>query len=392
MNRNLLRWTPAVLAPVIIAATAVGLSVTASADVVLPEKSASQILQLIASNPTISFSGKVTKVANLGLPNINLIPNISQATVDQMAKNMPKGTADFLPKATIQDSLTTAIGFLAGTQQANIYVDGTTKARVQILDPMSERDLIRNGSDLWYYDAGKQTASHHALTAAEQNPDTKMLALDSATLPFDINSPAAIADYLIKEASATTDFTVGRAARVAGQDAYTLTMRPKSADSLIDSVTISVDAANGLPLGVSVYAVGQSSAAFELSFDSIDFSAPSSSIFAFTPPAGTKLTEVATPVMASEPKATEHAPTAAEQVQLAELGQAGWSAVVQVPADQAAPALQAIKNNTLYADLTKPVIGGRVFSTALLNILITDDGRLFAGAVTTAKLLQTAAR
>ena len=155
MSSNFKRWTPAVVVPVLVASAIIGSKVSASADVALPDKSASQVLQLINTNPNISFSGQVTKVANLGLPNINLIPTISQSTVDQIAKNAPKGMSDFIPKATVQDSLTTAIGFLSGTQKANVFVDGLTKARVQILDPMSERDLVRNGSDLWYYDAAK---------------------------------------------------------------------------------------------------------------------------------------------------------------------------------------------------------------------------------------------
>jgi len=392
MNRNLVRWAPAVLAPVLIAATAIGVSVSAHADVVLPDKTASQILQLISTSPGVALSGHVTKVANLGLPNINLIPNISQATVDQITKNMPKGMSDFIPKATVQDSLATAIGFLSGTQEANLFVDGPTKARVQILDPMSERDLIRNGSDIWYYDASKQTVSHYKLTADELALEKSGLPTDSATLPFDINSPASVADYFINQASETTTFTVGRAARVAGQDAYTLTMTPKSADSLIASITLSVDAANGVPLAVEVNAVGQTSPAFEVSFDSVTFAAPDASIFAFTPPAAAKLTEIPTPTWSNQLPSNAKAPTAADKAELTALQAEGWSAVLQIPASQAAPALAAIKGNILYNDLTKPVAGGRVLSTALLNVLILDDGRVFVGAVTTNRLLEIAAR
>ena len=86
------------------------------------------------------------------------------------------------------------------------------------------------------------------------------------------------------------------------------------------------------------------------------------------------------------------APTAADQAQMNSLQQASWSAVLQIPASQTASVLSAIEGNTLYTDLTKPVTGGRIFSTALLNVLITDDGRVFAGAVTKDKLLEAAAK
>ena len=69
---------PAVVVPAVIAATAFGVSVSASAEVTLPAKSASQLLAFINTNPNIAFSGEVTKVANLGLPNINLIPTQSK--------------------------------------------------------------------------------------------------------------------------------------------------------------------------------------------------------------------------------------------------------------------------------------------------------------------------
>jgi outer membrane lipoprotein-sorting protein len=400
MNRTIKRWMPAVVVPTVIAATAFGVSVSASAEVTLPAKSASQLLAFINTNPNIAFSGEVTKVANLGLPNINLIPAISQSTVNQMAKSLPKGMSDFVPKATVQDSLTTAIGFLAGTQQANVYVDGPSKVRVQVLDPMSERDYIRNGADLWAYDAGKQTVTHHALTAAEQAQlqAPRSISTDAAALPFDINSPASIADYFIKQATPTTDFAVGVAERVAGQAAYTLTLTPKTSGSLVSSVVIAIDGTNGLPLAVTVNAVGQSSPAFQVAFNSIDFATPAASIFAFTPPAGTTLSELAIPTWngAQPDKSGQSdpadAPTAADQAQMNSLQQASWSAVLQIPASQTASVLSAIKGNTLYTDLTKPVTGGRIFSTALLNVLITDDGRVFAGAVTKDKLLEAAAK
>jgi hypothetical protein len=44
----------------------------------------------------------------------------------------------------------------------------------------------------------------------------------------------------------------------------------------------------------------------------------------------------------------------------------------------------------LFTELTKPVAGGRIFSTTLMNIFIADDGRIFAGSVTAQRLLEAA--
>jgi len=40
----------------------------------------------------------------------------------------------------------------------------------------------------------------------------------------------------------------------------------------------------------------------------------------------------------------------------------------------------------LLGELTTAVTGGRVISTALVSVLLTDDGRVFAGAVPSERL------
>jgi outer membrane lipoprotein-sorting protein len=393
MKRSAVRWIPAIVAPLVVAGSVIGVSVSASAGVALPVKTPSQILQFINKDPNIALSGTVTKMANLGLPAVNLLPNISQATVDQMKKTLPKGMSDFIPKATAQDGVSTALGFLAGTQKANVYVDGVHKARVQVLDPISERDFIVNGSDLWYYNAGTQTVSHHALTATELAMQSGKPNVNLSTLPFDITSPASVANYFITQAGTSTTFTVNPAAKVAGRSAYRLTMTPKNSGSLIASVELAIDGVTGLPLEVRVMAEGQSNPALEISFNSINYSTPDASIFSFTPPAGSTVSEVAIPTELANATDANQAPSAADLAEIEKLKTEGWAAVVQIPANEVPVQLSSLINsNSLFTALTKPVSGGRVFSTALINVLFTTDGRIFAGSVTTQKLLEAAAQ
>jgi len=70
MSRNTRRWIPAVLAPVLVAGSVFGFSVQASASIDLPNKSASQILQMINTNPDIAFSGRIIKKAAMVEPRI----------------------------------------------------------------------------------------------------------------------------------------------------------------------------------------------------------------------------------------------------------------------------------------------------------------------------------
>jgi outer membrane lipoprotein-sorting protein len=398
MKRNLVRWIPAVLAPVLVAATAVGFSVSANAAVDLPDKSASQILQFINQNPDIAFSGKVIKKAALGLPPMNIIPDVSQSMIDQAAKNMPKEMIDFLPQASAQGEIALALEFAAGTHEANVYVDGEDKVRVQVLDLLSERDFVRNGSDIWFYDAGKQSVKHSVVSAADeakaQNSALAIFNANSAKLPFDVTSPAAVADYILAQAGKDTIFTVGKDAKVAGRSVYQLSMAPRNAGSLVESVTISIDGTTGLPLAVVVKAVGQSSTAFEVAFDSITFAKPAASNFIFVAPAGSKVEEVAVPTEADLAKYAGKAPTAADEAlakaEAEKLMAQGWAAVVEVPADKVPAEFAALKANKLYTELTKPAAGGRIFTTSLLNIFVADDGRIFAGSVTQQRLLEAA--
>jgi len=399
MKRNILRWIPAVMAPVLVAASAVGFSVSANAAIDLPDKSSSQILQLINTNPDLAFSGRVVKKAALGLPPMNIMPDISQASIDQMAKSMPKEMMDFLPKASAQGELALALEFFAGVHTANIYVDGVNKARLQVLDLISERNFIRNGSDLWFYDASKALVRHSVIDPREEEAAKKEgLALfnaNSAKLPFDATSPAAVADYFLNEAGKDTVFTVGADAKIAGRGVYQITGAPRKAGSLVASVTISVDAATGLPLAVVVKAVGETTPAFEVGFESITFAKPDASNFNFVAPSGSKVEEIATPTREGiEKLVAGKAPTAADQARLRgeaeKLIAQGWSAVAEIPAEMMPAQFAELQQNKLFTELTKPVAGGRIFSTTLMNIFIADDGRIFAGSVTAQRLLEAA--
>ena len=65
----------------------------------------------------------------------------------------------------------------------------------------------------------------------------------------------------------------------------------------------------------------------------------------------------------------------------------GWDAIVEVPAASVSTELSA---NPLFEQLTTQVDGGRLFSTALVNVLLTDDGRMLAGSVPADRLLAAA--
>jgi outer membrane lipoprotein-sorting protein len=363
---------------------------------------------MINTNPDIAFSGRIVKKASMGLPPMNIVPDISQSMIDEMAKKMPKEMGDFLPKASAQGELALVLEFFAGTHHANIYVDGVEKSRLQVLDLLSERNYIRNGNELWAYDATKAIAQHSVVSEAEvagaEAQTRTLFNLNSDKLPFDYTSPAAVAEYVLAEAGKYSTISVASDIKIADRGAYQITITPKGNESLVASATISIDAATGLPLSVRVLAVGQSTPAFEVAFETISFDTPAASNFNFTPPAGTRIVEVPAPtkadVLREFAKATKgkQIPTEAELEKLADakledLMAQGWGAVAQVPAAEVPAEIRTLQaNNSLYKELTKPVAGGRIFTSALMNIFFAENGDIYAGSVTVERLLAVAAK
>ena len=198
---------------------------------------------------------------------------------------------------------------------------------------MGERDLVRNGRSIWTWNSATSTATHVVAPTTKATPRT-------STVP----TPGDLADELLATARSSTRITVGTPLRIADRDAYTLMLTPRTAATTVGSIRISIDAKTGLPLQVAVFARGTSAPAFQTGFTSIDYSVPAAATFTFTPP--------------SDAKIVTETPT--------------------VPKD--------LTSNPTFTRLTTAVSGGRVLSTSLVNVLITSDGRVFAGAVPVSRL------
>jgi outer membrane lipoprotein-sorting protein len=411
MKRNVI---PAVLAPILVASSIFFSGQTgAAAD--LADKSAAEILAMINTDPKIALSGQIIKKADLGLPPMNLVPDISQSMVDSMRERLPAEMADFIPEASIEGELALILEFFAGTHKANIYMDGPRKVRLQVLDLLSERNFIRNGEELWFYDAAKSRAIRGEIDLVEeeaaQNQMIDWFNKNSAEFAFDITSPISVAQYFLDQAGPSTTFTVEEDLNIAGRDAYQISLLPKTSGSLVEKVNFAIDAENGIPLSVSVKAVNQESLAFEIAFQTISFQRPDGKNFDFQPPAGTQVVEAPSlkspspeelPAELKELKSLAQkkwgdAPSlpadfqAQVEAELEKAKEAGWAAVAQLPAELAPNEFAAeLQQNRLYKELTRKVAGGRVFSTALFNIYFADSGAIFAGAVTVEKLLEVA--
>jgi hypothetical protein len=201
-------------------------------------------------------------------------------------------------------------------------------------------------------------------------------------------TPGDMADRLIGAMEPNTRMSVQNGTRVAGRDAYTLELVPRSDESLIAKVSIGVDAATGAPLEVVVDAVGQEAPAIAVGFTSFAAETPAADHFEFTAPEGANVREEQIPTPSLGHKSDARDGTAKPGISKpgnhpeAVDGQ-GWDTVVVVPAKEVPKDLTA---NELLNQLATPVDGGKLLHTSLFNVLLTEDGRMVMGAVTVDRL------
>ncbi len=389
------RWVPSIAVPAVIAVGAIAVPLQANA-IDLPDLSPQQVMVLMQGADVTEFSGTIVKSSNLGLPTLEFSSMMSEDSIAQMEEKMPAEMADFVPAVIESNTLTQAIELISGSHTIRVYVSGQDKLRAQILDPMSQRDLIVNGNEFWVYDAKMATALTGTVDI-EADPakqaEAEQKVLDYAdSIALDLSSPEAIADYLVSMVDETSQIEVGKDHSVAGRSAYQLIISPDSPNSLVASAAVSVDSETGMPLKVEIFSTTQVEAAMTVGFESISFGSVDQGLFSFTPPAGTSVeTFDADELMATLDgyEKPEGYNSDYEVPSEPEVLGSDWDSVVHLAA-LPADIPQDLMATELFADMLTQVPGGKVFSTPLVNVLLTDSGEVYMGAVTIDYLLSLA--
>ncbi|MCF2532515.1 LolA family protein [Yinghuangia soli] len=358
----------------------------------LPGRTAEEVVAKIAGAKPEALSGSVRITTDLGLPAL-------------------PGKGDASPNA-----------LLSGTHTLRVAVDGPDRQRIGIQADLAEYNIVHNGRDLWTYDSRSNTATHTTLPEgaadAARNgvfgplPSTAGLAA----------TPQEAAKQLLAAVGPSTSVTVAGTGKVAGRPVYELRIAPGQPGSLIGGATVSVDSETGVPLRVVVDTAKGGKPAVDVGFTEVSFKAPDRSTFDFKPPSGAKVVE-------NNDRKGDDAKdigkpdfgklTAALDGKLPRIHGTGWNTVVEIPLPAGTPFLPGADGGTndkndkndkkgskeneeggsAVADLLRkagtPVSGpwgsGTLFSTRLVTVLATDDGRVFAGAVDGATLQGVAA-
>lgn len=380
------RWIPALVAPAVVGVVA-AFPMQASA-VDLPDLSPTELMVMMQDAKPVEFTGVVLKTTNLGLPALELSSMLSEEEVERMREKTPEEFADFVPEVVASEELAKAMELITGEHRVRIFV-GETGMRAQILDRMSQRDLIVNQEAVWTYDSREQVATYASIdqSKVEQGKLSAMQQIEkyAAEIGIDLTNPQAVADYVMSQIGDSSEVTVGVDHYKAGRTAYELIVKPNSSVSLVDSVVLSIDSETAVPLAATVYSVEQTEPAIQVGFESISFADQDENLFTFTAPAGTEVTNL-DEMQVPEYEATEKELLEGEKPQM--VGE-DWDSVVVMPAGEV-NFLAEIQDNQLLSSLLKPVAGGVAFETPLVKVLITNDGRIFAGAVTLTHLQKLA--
>ncbi|MFJ9685781.1 outer membrane lipoprotein carrier protein LolA [Streptomyces bacillaris] len=383
-----------------VAAATIGLvpALANSGDPDLPKISAQELIEKIAASDEEQLSGTFKISTDLGLP------------LDGLAGSFLPGAGEGGDKgaAAPEDKL---MELTSGTHTLRVAVDGPEKQRLSVLGKASEYNVIHNRGEVWAYDSRSDEVYHSKAPEGYAGAEKEPKAPKGAPA-----TPKDFAEQALAAVGDTTSVTVDGTAQVAGRDAYQLVIKPKQSGSTVGSVRIAVDAENGVPLKFTLAASDGGKAVVDAGFTKVDFARPAASTFDFTPPKGAKVTE------ADELEHGEGGTGAAEKsLQEKFSGQIpgleglgglegsegvnvigeGWTSIaaIEIPGGKGllppagsgdVPAEAQGFLDALGDKVTGKFGSGTVFKTRLVNALLTDDGKVYVGAVTKDELVRVA--
>ncbi|MFD8701212.1 outer membrane lipoprotein carrier protein LolA [Kitasatospora sp. NPDC059648] len=391
-RRTLVRaGVPLAVAAVIAAGVGLVPALAADSPPELPQLSAEQVVAKVLGSDTQALSGTVSVSTDLGVPS-QLLGAAAGGLGAAAGHGGDQGGASADPQAKL-------LGLLGGDQTLRVAVDGPDRQRVDLMENMAGYTLVRNGDQSWAWDSSTNTALHVTGRPAE-HAGAKAPKAPLTGVP---TTPQEAARQFLAGSAGTTSVTVAGTANVAGQKAYQLSVKPTQSGSTVSEVRISVAADNGVPLAVVVKST-DGSTVLDVHFTDVSFAEPAARTFDFTAPKGAKVTERKADEAAAKGakgEQGERGPQGKDHDGVNVIGE-GWTAVVstRLPSSVEAPAEgpqgggthgdgkqgkqhgRPMNPQALVKSLGKPVGGGTLISTKVVNVLLTDDGRVFAGAVT----------
>lgn len=392
-----------------------------SGDPDLPKTSAQELIEKIAASDVQQLSGTVKISTDLGLPDLGGLES------GLLSGGGLGGGSDGSGSAA--DPSAKLLELASGTHTVRVAADGPDKQKLSLLEKAAEYSVIHNGDEVWAYDSASNEAYHATAPESEGSDggtgkgeskgEDKDRVLPGDDVPA---TPKEFAEEALKAVDDTTSVTVDGTAQVAGRDAYKLVIKPKASGSTVGAISIAVDSKTGTPLKFTLTPASGGAAVVDAGFVDVDFAKPAASTFDFTPPKGTKVTEEGAGKAEAEAEEDsgkgfgkefdedlkgdlkgleghEGTVDGLEGDGVKVIGE-GWNSIATfdsgaeggMPSAGSSPDAGAFGGFLdSFGDKVSGDFGsGTVFKTRLINALMTDDGKLYVGAVTKDALVKAA--
>lgn len=243
-----------------------------------------------------------------------------------------------------------------GTSTARVWSNGPGGGRIQLPTDGGERTLVSDGTTFWAWNSEDRTV----VTGARP-----------ADTPDAASDPTTAANEAITRLRGSSNVAVEGTATVAGRPAYELVLTPLPTErTLLREVRIAIDAEKRQPLRMVVLGNGSTDPALQVGFTELTYGAQDPALFTFTPPPGATVEQ-------RQPGQRDQA--AADRRVVGE----GWDTVVirKRTAEQGGRPEGAPDLSTVGTPVSGPWGSGRLITTAVGSAIVTDDGRIAAGAV-----------
>ncbi len=260
-----------------------------------------------------------------------------------------------------------------GTSTARVAHDGGNRSRLALPTAQGERLVVNDGTTVWFWDSADRTVSK---VPASQVRDQREPVAD----------PAEAARRMVESVRAFSTVTVDGTSTVAGRTAYELVLTPAPTErTLLREVRVAVDSERRLPLRLTVFAQGTGEPAMQAGFTEITFAPQDDALFGFTPPPGATVKEGGPGHNGDMPGQLRGAeePTAVGE---------GWDTVLLSTVPEQSRGEVGPMLNNIATPVSGPWGSGRLISTAVASAIVTDDGRVAAGAVPEQVLTEALAR
>ena len=329
-----LRWLASVVlvAAGIVAVTSYVSGAFRNDDSALSVTGPEQLVSAVRSPHVGGYSGTILANVDLGLPHPLL--------------------------AALEHELPFGGALLNGSHTVHYWYANGQQQRVAILAADDEQDVFRDGAHMLFWDTETRTYEKHVVAS-----DQSGLPLSAG--PAAVLTPPELAEEILAIPNDARSTTLRSGDQVVpGRPTYELVVVPSSPRSLIGSIVIEIDGKQAVPLRVQVFARGETEAAIDVEFTSINFVQPQDRNFSFTPPPDAK------------PRPSSVLPTDG-------IHSIGTNWLQLISYQTTAPVADLITRT--FGPSMLAVKGrwgsGRVYSAGLMSVLVTSKARLLAGAV-----------